>query len=72
MKDSNFIGIIKSRRMRWAVHVGRMGEKRIAVRLLVGKTERRKDNFKINLVGTGLVVWTGLAWLRVGTSEGLL
>jgi hypothetical protein len=31
------IRIIKSRRMRWAGHVARMEEKRIAYRLLVGK-----------------------------------
>jgi hypothetical protein len=31
------IRIIKSRRMRWAGHVARMGEKRNAYRLLVGK-----------------------------------
>jgi hypothetical protein len=30
---------IKSRRMRWADHVARMGEKRNAYRLLVGKKE---------------------------------
>jgi hypothetical protein len=33
----SIIRIIKSRRMRWASHVARMGEKRIAYRLLVGK-----------------------------------
>jgi hypothetical protein len=31
--------MIKSRRMRWAVHVARMGEKRNAYRILVGKPE---------------------------------
>jgi hypothetical protein len=31
--------IIKSRRMRWAGHVARIGEKRKAYRLLVGKPE---------------------------------
>jgi hypothetical protein len=31
------IRIIKSRRMRWAGHVARMGEKRNMYRLLVGK-----------------------------------
>jgi hypothetical protein len=31
------IRIIKSRRMRWADHVARMGEKRNAYRLFVGK-----------------------------------
>jgi hypothetical protein len=36
------IRIIKSRRMRWVGHVARMGEKRNAYRLLVGKTERKR------------------------------
>jgi hypothetical protein len=34
--------IIKSRRMRWASHVARMGEKRNVYRLLVGKPEGKK------------------------------
>jgi hypothetical protein len=33
----SIITIIKSRRMRWAGHVARMGEKRNTYRLLVGK-----------------------------------
>jgi hypothetical protein len=36
------IRIIKSTRMRWAGHVVRMGEKRNACRVLVGKPERRR------------------------------
>jgi hypothetical protein len=35
----NIIRIIKPRRMRWAGHVVRMGEKRNAYRILVGKPE---------------------------------
>jgi hypothetical protein len=35
----SIIRIIKSRRIRWADNVARMGEKRIAYRLLVGKPE---------------------------------
>jgi hypothetical protein len=35
----SIIRIIKSRRMRWAGHVARIGEKRNAYRLLVGKPE---------------------------------
>jgi hypothetical protein len=35
----SIIRIIKSRRMRWAGHVARMGEKRSVYRLLVGKPE---------------------------------
>jgi hypothetical protein len=34
----NIIRVIKSRRMRWAGHVARMGERRV-YRLLVGKPE---------------------------------
>jgi hypothetical protein len=35
----SIIRMIRSRRMRWAGHVARMGEKRNAYRLLVGKSE---------------------------------
>jgi hypothetical protein len=70
--------IIKSRRMRWAGHVARMGEKRNAYRLLVGKPvgkrplgrPRRRwvDNIRMDLgkVGWGDVDWIGLAQDRNG------
>jgi hypothetical protein len=55
----SIIRIIKSRRMRWAGHVTRMGEKRNEYRILVGKPEGRRplgrprrrcvDNFKMDL-----------------------
>jgi hypothetical protein len=73
LRDLNFspsiIRIIKSRRMRWAGHVARMGEKRNAYRLLVGKRplgrprRRLVDNIKRDLgeVGRGNVDWIGLA-----------
>jgi hypothetical protein len=35
--------MIKSRRMRWAGHVARMREKRIAYRILVGSQKERDD-----------------------------
>jgi hypothetical protein len=69
------IRIIKSRRMRWAGHVARIGEKNM-YRLLVGKPEektplgrpRRRwmDNIKMDLLGIGLNVvdWIGLAMDR--------
>jgi hypothetical protein len=51
--------MFKSKRMRWAVHVARIGEKRNAYRILVGKPERRRrlgrprrrwvDNIKMDL-----------------------
>jgi hypothetical protein len=40
--SSSIIRIIKSRRMRWAGHVARMGEKRKAYTLLVGKPEGKR------------------------------
>jgi hypothetical protein len=36
---SPMIRMVKSRRMRWAGHVARIGEKRNAYRILVGKPE---------------------------------
>jgi hypothetical protein len=38
----SIIRIMKARRMRWAGHVARMGEKRKAYRLLVGKPEGKR------------------------------
>jgi hypothetical protein len=38
----SIIRIMKSRRMRWAGHVARMGEKRNAYRLLVGNPEGKR------------------------------
>jgi hypothetical protein len=60
--SQNIIRIIQSRRMRWAGHVARMGEKRNVYRLLVGKPEvkrpRRRwiDNINIDLLEIGLNV----------------
>jgi hypothetical protein len=69
----SIIRIIKARRMKWAGHVARMGEKRNAYRLLVGKPEGKRplgrsrhrwlDNVRMDLVevGWGDVDWIGLA-----------
>jgi hypothetical protein len=73
--SSNISRIIKSRRMRWAGHLARMGEKRNVCRLLVGKAEGKRplgrprrrwvDNIKILVdileIGWGGVDWIGLA-----------
>jgi hypothetical protein len=40
---------MKSRRMRWAGHVARMGEKRNAYRLLVGKPEGQETTGKAKM-----------------------
>jgi len=37
--SSNIVRVIKSRRMKWAGHVARMGERRGVYRVLVGKPE---------------------------------
>jgi hypothetical protein len=65
--SSSIIGIIKLRRMRWAGHVTRMGEKRNTYRLLVGKPEGKRqlgrprrrwvDNIRMDLGEAG---WGGL------------
>ena len=64
---------IKSRRMRWAEHVARMGEERGVYRVLVGKPEGKRplgrsgrrwvDNIRRWDVG----IWTGLVWPRIET-----
>jgi hypothetical protein len=72
---------IKSRRMWWAGHVARMGEKRNVYRLLVGKPEGKRplerprrrwiDNIKTGLleIGFGGVDWIGLAQDRYRLRE---
>ena len=64
--------MIKSRRMRWAGYVARMGEERVVYRVLVGKPEGRRqlgiprrrwaDNIRMDLqeVGYGYMDWIGL------------
>jgi hypothetical protein len=71
--SSSIIRISKARRMRWAGYVARIGEKRNAFRLLVGKPKGRRplgrprrmwlDNIRMDVVevGWGDVDWIGLA-----------
>jgi hypothetical protein len=68
----NIIGMIKSRRMRWAKHVARMWEKRNAYGILVGKPEgksplgrprrRWNDNIRMDFRETG---WGGMEWIAL-------
>jgi hypothetical protein len=77
----NALTMIKSRRMRLAGHVARMGEKMNAYRILLGKPEGKRplgrprgrwvDNIKMDL-RKDRMVWTGLTGLRIGTSGVLL
>ena len=69
----NIVRVIKSRRLRWAVHVAVMGERRGVYRVLVGKPEgkrplvkprrRWEDNIKLDLreTGCGNMEWIDLA-----------
>ena len=72
----NIVRVIKSRRMRWAGHVTRMGEERGVYRVLVGKPEGRRplgrprcrwvDNIRMDLQELGCVYmdWIGLVQVR--------
>jgi len=69
----NIVRVIKSRRMRWAGNVARMGEERGVYRVFVGKPEGRRPlgrprrrwvkNIRTDLqeVGCGYMDWIGLA-----------
>jgi hypothetical protein len=68
----NIVRVIKSRRMRWAGHVARMGEGRGVYRVLVGRPEgkrplgrprrRWEDNIMMDLRETGI---DGANWIRL-------
>jgi hypothetical protein len=76
----NIVRVVKSRRIRWAGHVARMGKDRGEQRVLVGKHEgkrplgrprsRWEDNIKMDLqeVGGGGGE-TGWSWLRIGVGD---
>jgi hypothetical protein len=62
--STDIVRVIKSRRMRWAGHVARMGEGRGVYRILVGRPEGRRrlgrprcrweDNIKMDLREIGI------------------
>jgi hypothetical protein len=70
----DLIRVMKSRRMRWAEHVVRMGEKRGTYRILIGIPEGRRplgrprrkleDKIKMDLQDVG---W-GMDWIEVASS----
>ena len=78
----NIVRVIKSRRMRWAGHVARMGEERVAYRALVGKPEGKRPVGNLGVDGWIILgwifrrwdvgMWTGLGWPRIGTVGGRL
>jgi hypothetical protein len=70
--SSNIVRVIKSRMMRWAGNVARMGEGRGAYRILVGRPEgkrplgrprrRWEDSIKMDLREIGI---DGANWIRL-------
>jgi hypothetical protein len=67
----SIIRMIRSRRMRWTGHITRMGEKKNAYRILLGKPEKKKrplrilrqrwvGNIKMDLTGIG---WDAVDWI---------
>ena len=62
--SSNIVTVIKSRRLRWIVHVARMEEGRNAFKILTGKPTRKRplgrprciweDNIRMNLEEIGI------------------
>ena len=74
--------MIKSRRLRWAGHVARMGEKTGVYRVVVGNL-RERDHLGDPYVDGRIIlkwifrkwdlgVWTRSNWLRIGTGGGQL
>jgi hypothetical protein len=75
--SQNIVRVVKSRRMRWAGHVARVGEGRGVYRVLVGRPEgkrplrrprrRWEDNIKMDLreIGIDGANWIHLAQDRV-------
>jgi hypothetical protein len=78
----NVVRVIKSRRMRLALHIAQMGELRNAYCVSVGRPEgkrplrRRRSDCRIILEWIlGKYdgrLWAGFIWLRIGTSGGSL
>jgi hypothetical protein len=67
----NIIRMIKSRRIRWARHGTRMGEKRKAYRVLVGKPEgkkrlgRSRSRREANIKTDVRIGWDGKDWIHL-------
>jgi len=78
----NILRVIKSRRMRWAGHVARMGEERGVYRVLVRKPEGKRPLGRRRVDGWIILgwisrrwdvgIWTGLGWPRIETDGGRL
>jgi len=78
--STNIVRVIKSRRMRWAGHVARMGEERGCIRSCLGNRRERDRWGDLGVDGWIILgwisrrwdvgIWTGLGWPRIGTGGG--
>ena len=78
----NIVWVIKSRRMRWVGHVGRMGEERGCI-VSCWRNRREGDHWGDLGVDGWIIlgwickrwdvgIWTGLGWPRIETGDGRL
>jgi len=75
----NNFRMIKSRRIPWAGHVARMGERRSVYRVLVGKPDGKRPFGDPDLDGSIILKWifrkwnvvlrTGSSWFGIGTGR---
>ena len=78
----NIVRVIKSRRMRWAGHVTRMGEERGCIESWWGNRREGDHWGDLGVDGRTIFerisrrwdvgVWTGLGWPRIETGDGRL
>ena len=79
----NIVRVIKSRRMRWAGHVARMGEERGGCIGFCWGNRREGDHWGDLGINGWIILgwisgrwdvglWTGLGWPRIGTGGGRL
>ena len=78
----NIVRVIKSRGMRWAGHVARIGEETGVYRVLVGNRRERDHWGGLGVdewIRLGWIyrrwdvgIWTGLGWPRIETGGGRL
>jgi hypothetical protein len=78
---AKYFWFITSRRMKWTVHMSRMGERESTCRILVEKSEGK--GYLKDIAVDGMIIlkrtsknsdgraWTGLIWLRIETFSDL-
>jgi hypothetical protein len=75
--EPNIVPVIKSRRLRWAGQLTRMGESRGVYRRKLRERDHLEDSsvdgriiLRWIFMNGNVRVWTGSRWLRIGTGGG--